>query len=200
MLHTSACILFILCRLWFAQTSQIYSSVPWNYFHTTLTLGAVDTVGGKGKKKHLDGGWRCFGSFVAAMNKKLLLEVVLHSATISPPVKTKPRLLHSCKVLLHHEAADWKSLNRYWTSTSPSLALWSVILPGPYCTSSHWLWVWASVALFSSPPPPLRASYLCPYLTASLSSQLIYSHHSNLQIIIGEWKRVYKVKCTSDPL
>lgn len=49
---------------------------------------------GEREKKHLDGGWGCFGSFVAAMNKKLLLEVVLYSATISPPVKpTNPAFL-----------------------------------------------------------------------------------------------------------
>lgn len=33
--------------------------------------------------------------------------------------------------------------------------------------------------------------------TPTLFTQLIYSHLSNLQIIIGEWKGVYKLKCTS---
>lgn len=32
---------------------------------------------------------------------------------------------------------------------------------------------------------------------STLLTQLIYAHLSNLQIIIGEWKRVYKLKCTS---
>lgn len=48
---------------------------------------------GEREKKHHDEGVGMFGSFVAAINKKLLLEV-LQSATISPPVKpTNPALL-----------------------------------------------------------------------------------------------------------
>lgn len=178
----------------------MYISLPWNYFHITLKLGAVDTVGGKKEKSILMGGWGCFGSFVAAMNKKLLLDVVLHSAAISPPVKpTNPAFL----ILVKSYSIMKQLTGSILTDIEPVLLLHSL------CDQSSFLGCAAPLHtdsgsglqwLFSPHPPPLRASYLCPYLNASLSSQLIYSHHSNLQIIIGEWKGVYKVKCTSDPL
>lgn len=39
--------------------------------------------------------------------------------------------------------------------------------------------------------------FIGPYESASLLTQPIFSQLSNLQVIIGEWKGVYKLKCTS---
>lgn len=151
--HTSGCISFIFRMV---LTRSVLTNIHFCILkllpHNTEARGC-GYGGEKKQKKHLTGRWgqSALASFVVAMNKMPLLKIVLHSATVSAPAKPATPSPQSYSSIKQPTGGSMSSQisNRHFTLTRSVIIRpsWAVPLR-LYCTSSHWLRVWA--CLFSS--------------------------------------------------
>lgn len=168
------------------QVSSLYiladiQTVSSSYFHTTLRRQIWL------KRRHFAGGeYNVQSNFTVVAMNSAVVKIVCHSAaTFSAFMNLPPDAYYRLHLLADIELAHYSLTDHssFLQTTSQAVLHRFTLTPG-----LSFIFVYT------------EGLYLCPCLPESLSSRCIYSHLSNLQIIIGEWKGVYKLKCTSDLL